>query len=149
MPFSINAEQWADGATAERLVAVPGDGSIELFPQPEPTPGSMFNRVMAFPKDTVFAKTLSLDLTAGDAATRRRIETQVLHYDGRDFRAYTYAWNDEQTDAELVPADGDEKKLHSDRRGGARRQADVTMDLCQPRAVPAVPQPLGTPHAGV
>jgi putative heme-binding domain-containing protein len=71
----------------------------------------MFDRIMSFPKDTVFAKTLSLELKARDAQSRRRVETQVLHFDGREFRAYTYAWNDEQTDAALVPAEGNEKKL--------------------------------------
>jgi putative heme-binding domain-containing protein len=111
LPFSIIAEQWCDGATAERFVAVPGKGSIELFRRPGPTPGSMFDRIMAFPKGTVFAKSLSLELKAGDPATRRRIETQVLHYDGREFRAYTYAWNDDATDAALVPAEGDERKI--------------------------------------
>jgi putative heme-binding domain-containing protein len=110
-PFSIIAEQWADGATAERFVAVPGEASIELFRRPAPTPGSMFDRVMSFPKDTVFTKTLSLELKAGEPASRRRIETQVLHFDGREFRAYTYAWNDEQSDAALVPAEGDERKI--------------------------------------
>ena len=123
LPFLINAQQWADGATAERFVAVPGKGSIELFPQPISTPGSMFNRVMSFPGDTVFAKALSLELTTGDEASRRRIETQVLHFDGREFRAYTYAWNDDQTDAALVAADGDESELtvtDPDAPGGKR-----------------------------
>ncbi|MEX2142807.1 MAG: PQQ-dependent sugar dehydrogenase [Pirellulales bacterium] len=111
-PFSIIAEQWADGATAERFVAVPGQGSIELFRRPVSTPGSMFDRIMSFPKDTVFAKTISLELKTGDSASRRRVETQVLHFDGREFRAYTYAWNDQQTNARLVAAEGDETKLN-------------------------------------
>jgi putative heme-binding domain-containing protein len=110
-PFSITAEQLSDGATADRLVAIPGEAAIELFARPVPTPGSMFERVMNFPKDTVFAKTFSLELTAGDPGTRRRTETQVLHFDGRDFRGYSYAWNDEGTEANLVAADGDERKL--------------------------------------
>ena len=37
-------------------------------------------------------------------AIRRRLETQLLHYDGGVWRGYTYAWNEEQTDATLVPA---------------------------------------------
>ena len=65
-PFSITAEQWSDGATAERFVAIPGNASIELFPRPVPAPGSMFERVMNIPKDTVFAKTFSLELHPGD-----------------------------------------------------------------------------------
>jgi putative heme-binding domain-containing protein len=58
---------------------------------------------MHFPKDAVLVRTLSL----GD----RRVETQLLHYDGLDWRAYSYAWRDDQSDADLVPADGAEKEL--------------------------------------
>jgi putative heme-binding domain-containing protein len=110
-PFSVIAEQWADGATAKRLVAVPGDAAIALHRDPVSTPGSMFNRVLDVPKDTVLAKTLSLEMTSDDPASQKPIETQILHFDGRDFRAYTYRWNDEASDATLVPADGDERKL--------------------------------------
>jgi putative heme-binding domain-containing protein len=35
----------------------------------------------------------------------------MLHYDGLDWRAYTYAWRDDQTDANLVPADGAEQEI--------------------------------------
>src|SRR5262249_46042737 len=41
--------------------------------------------------------------------TRRRLETQILHCDGEDWHAYTFAWRDDQSDADLVPADGGEK----------------------------------------
>jgi putative heme-binding domain-containing protein len=34
-----------------------------------------------------------------------------MHYDGMDWRPYTYAWRDDQSDADLVPADGDEKEV--------------------------------------
>ena len=58
---------------------------------------------MHFPKDAVLMRTLSL---AG-----RRLETQLLHYDGVDWRAYTFAWRDDQSDADLVPAEGAEKEV--------------------------------------
>lgn len=111
LPFSINAEQWLDYATAERFVAIPGTESIQYFPQPVESPGSMFQRIMAFPKDTVFGRTLSLEMRQGDQSTQRPIETQVLHFDGREFRGYSYAWNDDGTDAELVEAEGREQAL--------------------------------------
>ena len=44
----------------------------------------------------------------GNPETRRRIETQLLHYDGQQWAAYSYRWNDAQTDAELVPSRGAE-----------------------------------------
>lgn len=98
IPYSINAESWADHAFAQRWVAVPNELSIAIA-------GAKWT----FPKDTVLAKTLSLDLNHGISASRRRIETQILHYDGIDWQTYSYRWNDDQSDALLVPASGAEQ----------------------------------------
>jgi putative heme-binding domain-containing protein len=64
---------------------------------------------MAFPRDAVLVKTISLDTVGPRSLVEKRVETQLLHFDGDDWRAYTYAWRDDQTDADLVPADGAEK----------------------------------------
>ncbi len=106
VPFSINAEQWTDHAQAERFIAVPGTGSISLHSKAIRVAGSMFNRAMDFPEDSVLAKTLSLEMKHGDPTSRRRIETQILHYDGRFWRGYSYEWNEEQTDAALIGRTG-------------------------------------------
>jgi putative heme-binding domain-containing protein len=126
--FDVNAEHWCDHAVSERLVAVPGEESIVYHGQAVETPGSMFTRVMVFPKDAAFVRTLSLESKHGDPATRRPIETQLLHFDGREIRAYTFAWNDTATDADLVPAEGAEKRLEiddSNAPGGKRLQTWV------------------------
>lgn len=109
VPFAINSEQWADGATAERFVAMPGDGTIVLK-KPE---GRVPVGWGEFPQDTVLAKTISYETRAGDPSSRRRIETQVLHIQGEKWRGnsgewsgYTYIWNEDQTDATLAPAEG-------------------------------------------
>lgn len=109
--FRITAEQWADGATARRWIALPGKSTVKWFAHDVPIAGSMFSTNMLWPKDAVLAKTLSREVLAGGKPVHRNIETQVLHYDGRFWRAYSYAWNDEQTDAELMPAEGAIKKL--------------------------------------
>jgi len=91
-PYSIRAPQWLDGATGERVVGLPGTSAISSQGG-RPAP----------PKDMVLAKTLSLGA--------RKVETQVLHFDGRDWQGYTYAWDDEQKDAVLVGPGGAEKTV--------------------------------------
>lgn len=123
--YSVNAEQWSDGATAERFVGVPGDGSVRIYSQPQAIAGSMFSRSIEFPADSVLVKTLSLEMKAGEPASRRAIETQVLHFDGRDWRGYTYQWNDEGTDAVLVEKTGKTRSLSltdASAPGGKRQQ---------------------------
>jgi putative heme-binding domain-containing protein len=39
------------------------------------------------------------------------VETQLLHFDGEDWRGYTYSWREDGSDADLVPVDGAEKLL--------------------------------------
>ena len=114
MPYSINAELWSDDADAERFVAVPHELSIKAE-----------GPAWTFPRDSVLVKTLSLEMHRGDPASRRRIETQILHYDGIDWMPYTYQWNDEQTEASLVEATGTENTfeiMDSEAPGGKRAQ---------------------------
>ena len=56
----------------------------------------------------MLVKTISLDVVENKDRVDRRVETQILHHDGEDWRAYSYAWRKDQTDADLVPADGAE-----------------------------------------
>jgi len=122
-PFAVNAEQWSDHAVGERFVAVPDRGAIRIRPRLTSVKGSQFKRSMDFPTDTVLAKTLALDMVVGDPRSRRRIETQILHYDGREWLGYTYEWNDEQTDALLVDRGGKERilEVEDERAPGGRR----------------------------
>ena len=125
LPFSVNVEQWSDHATAERLVAVPGSESIQNYPKARPVPGSQFSRATDYPKDTVLLKTFSLEVVDGDKSSRKRIETQALHFDGLDWLGYTYEWNDEQTDAVLVDRAGKSRTIavaDSHAPGGKRSQ---------------------------
>jgi putative heme-binding domain-containing protein len=123
VPFSINAPQWCDGAIAERFVALPGDSRIAWHSRDVEIPGSMFSRRFVFPDNSVLARTFTLELERGNPASRKRIETQLLHYDGKQWRAYSYAWNAAGTDADLVPADGRDQTFvvrDPDHPGGKR-----------------------------
>jgi putative heme-binding domain-containing protein len=109
VPFSINAEQWADHATAERFVALPGTSTVRVYDTRVHVPGTpWFSATVFFPPDGVLVRTFSLELERGNPQSRRRIETQILHFDGTEWRGYSYRWNEEQTDATLVPAAGQE-----------------------------------------
>ena len=110
--YEINAEPWADHATAERLVGVPGTGQVTMFHTPQPVPDTAwFNSRVFFPKDGVLARTFSIEMEQGNLASRRRLETQLMHFDGREWKGYTYRWNDAGTDADLVPAAGENVEL--------------------------------------
>ena len=87
VPFEVNVTQWNDGATAERLIGVPGTSAV-----------SWNENKFVFPRGTALTRTFRL----GGAP----VETQLLHYDGRRWNGYTYRWNAEKTDAELVPGSG-------------------------------------------
>ncbi|WP_422925781.1 PQQ-dependent sugar dehydrogenase [Singulisphaera sp. PoT] len=106
VPFKVTSRQWQDGATAEYWVAMPGDAPATLYAKGKPIPGLVDWHAfrLHFPKGSVLVRTLSL---AG-----RRVETQILHYENVDWRAYTFAWRDDQQDADLVPGEGMEKELH-------------------------------------
>ncbi len=97
IPFAINAPMWSDGARAERFLAVPGDSQIVKSNDPT-------RLGWRFPTNTVLGKTLSAP--RGEGTGWRRVETQILIYDGAAWRAYAYQWNDEENDATLVAETG-------------------------------------------
>ncbi|HEX7862803.1 MAG TPA: PQQ-dependent sugar dehydrogenase [Verrucomicrobiae bacterium] len=112
--FDVNAAMWNDFGVAERIVALPGESSINTS-----------EALWRFPSNAVLARTISLEMERGNSATAKRIETQLLHFTGDGWGAYTYRWNDQQSDAELVPADGADELLKvkdAEQPGGIRLQ---------------------------
>jgi len=115
IPYSVNTELWSDGATKERFLAIPGEGQIgfDALEYPQPAPGAPHG--WKFPDNTVLVKTFFLETEVGNADSRRRLETRLLHfeqtpgtqeYGDQVWKGYTYVWNEDQTDAELLPAGG-------------------------------------------
>jgi len=99
--YRPNAPMWNDHATADWLLGVPGTNTIV-------TAGGLGNiagGTWFFPSNTVLARTLTLEMESG-RASRRRIETQLLHWDGQAWNPYTYRWNTAQTDADLISSAG-------------------------------------------
>jgi putative heme-binding domain-containing protein len=104
-PYEVIAPRWADHATAQRWAAFPGQTGVTVATESK---GVMLRGRWAFPAGAVLAKTYSLEMERGNPASRRKIETQILHFDGNLWGNYTYRWNDTQTDADLVPKQGAE-----------------------------------------
>lgn len=125
VPYAVNAEMWTDHAAAERFVGLPGTSAVQMYDSPVSIPGGFYSGMVFFPKDGVLARTVSLEMACGDPKSRKRLETQVLHFDGVVWRGYTYRWNDAQTDANLVAAAGAEQSftiLDPKAPGGKRQQ---------------------------
>ncbi len=95
--FKINAPMWQDGANARYWAGLPGNLGISTeFQRRRQVPMLRYNK----PKDMVLVKTLE--------SGGRKIETQILHFDGY-WHGYSYAWNADETDAELVPPEGEDR----------------------------------------
>lgn len=109
--YRVQAQMWADGASSQRWVAIPNDQPIDVQT-------SAWN----FPKDSVLVKSLNLEMRPGDPTSRRRVETQLLHFDGTDWMPYTYRWNESQSDATLVAAAGAEQEFEIEKAGSKHIQ---------------------------
>lgn len=96
VPYDVNSPLYSDGASKERHFYLPPGENIEFS----------VRHCWVFPDQTLFVKTFSVEAESAPGQ-RRRIETRFLHYSGGDWNGYSYRWNSEQTDAELVSADGD------------------------------------------
>jgi uncharacterized repeat protein (TIGR03806 family) len=115
VPYDVNAPLWSDGAAKQRYLAIPGHEPIDYQPQ----------GAWGLPEGTVLVKTFSLELAAGDPASLRRVETRLLTRTQGHWHGYSYAWNDEQTDAVLVEAAGANREYaiaDSKSPAGARTQ---------------------------
>ena len=126
LPYHIQAEPWADGAKGQRWVAVPQLEQIGVYTAEENNVqvGNL-KGAWKFPSGSVLVKMLSLELTPGESSSHRRLETQILHRNGETWKAYTYLWNDDQTDATLAPAAGLDVPLtvsDASAPGGKRQQ---------------------------
>ena len=105
VPYLVNSELWADGATAERFLAVPGDGRIGLDERGN----------WRLPEGSVLVRTVSVG--------KRRVETQLLHFLEDAWRPYSYVWDDDQGDAVLADAGGTSRTIAIGEPGQAGRSS--------------------------
>lgn len=130
IPYSVNSPLWSDGADKERFLALPGELKIEF--------GT--NRGWNFPDGAVLVKTFSLPVKGAPAG--RRIETRLLTRQEGQWAGYSYIWNDDLTDADLVSSEGRDQTfevLDAKAPGGVRQQtwhypSRVECMVCHSRA---------------
>jgi uncharacterized repeat protein (TIGR03806 family) len=134
IPYSVMAPSWSDGVHKQWYLALPGESQIEFeaIEFPQPAPGAP--RGWKFPDGAVVVETISLELEKAKPASRRRLETRILHNErltgteevgDQYWRGYTYVWNDEQTDAVLLDAPQGQDRTYTIRdpaAPGGRRQ---------------------------
>jgi putative heme-binding domain-containing protein len=124
IPYSINAEPWADGTLATRFIALPGESTVGVHTENNVQKGNLKGH-WNYPDGTVIGKTISIDLDAGDAEKIVRLETQILHRHAGGWLSYSYTWNEDQTDATLAGVPGFDKTFSisdADAPGGIRKQ---------------------------
>lgn len=83
-PYSPEAELWSDGAEKERWLAIPDDARIDVSDDGD----------FELPVGTVLVKHFAFG--------GRLHETRLLMRTEEGWNGYSYRWNDEQTDAELL-----------------------------------------------
>jgi uncharacterized repeat protein (TIGR03806 family) len=115
IPYTVNAPLWSDHAVKERFMAIPKGGKIDYNP----------NDPWRFPEGSVMVKGFGMQMKAGDPSSVKWLETRILHFELGQWRYYTYIWNDEQTDAELLGKEALDRELEisdANAPGGKRKQ---------------------------
>ncbi len=94
IPYDVNVALWSDNAAKSRWLLVPDDKTIEVEEDGD----------WMFPVGTVLFKEFKLN--------NKRIETRMLvRHDDGGWAGYSYEWNDEQTEAFLLPPEGKVKTV--------------------------------------
>ncbi len=101
-PYDINVPFWSDHAHKQRWFSLPHLDQAFRFSDVGPWEA---------PEGALWIKHFDLETVVGEAASRRRIETRVLMRSGNGLWGATYRWNLAQSDAELVPATGQDELI--------------------------------------
>jgi uncharacterized repeat protein (TIGR03806 family) len=107
--YAVNSPLWSDGAEKRRWIALPGKADIEFDPI----------AAWDFPVSSVIVKHFEIEFSPGQM---QRLETRVLLKHSMGWQGYTYRWNAQQTDADLLSASATEVLTISDGMGGQRQQ---------------------------
>ncbi len=113
IPYEPNLTFWSDYAVKRRWFTIPSSSGQMTWQR---------DANWTYPAGMVLVKHFDIDLTRGNAATRRRLETRVLVKGDTGFYGVSYRWNDAQTEASLVPDEGAEFDFTVTENGVPRTQ---------------------------
>jgi len=92
IPYQVVSPLWTDGAHKERFVVLPPGETIDF------TPSGAWD----LPLGAVLVKVFAMDFVEGDPTSRRVLETRFMVRREGGWSFYSYRWNDEGTEAELL-----------------------------------------------
>ena len=94
IPYEVNSALWTDGAFKPRYMVVPSPERISIAE----------NGSWRYPEGSVLIKVFGFEFMAGDPDSRRAVETRFMVRNGGRWDYYTYQWNDEGSEADLLDA---------------------------------------------
>ncbi len=105
IPYSVNTPLWSDGTSKERYLFLPNEtsdaGERDLSRIEFPN-----RRGWNLPDLSVLVKSFAIETEEGNPDSRRWIETRFLTKQQGEWVGYSYAWDEQQQIATLVPAEG-------------------------------------------
>ena len=111
--YAPNVSFWSDYAKKRRWFSLPAVTDKITFAA---------DGNWTFPAGTVWVKHFELELTRGDPATARRLETRLLVKTAGGIYGVTYKWNAAQTEANLVAEAGENESITINDAGTIRSQ---------------------------
>jgi uncharacterized repeat protein (TIGR03806 family) len=114
LPYKLNTPLFSDFAEKLRFVKIPKDSGVSYND----------SAVFDFPKGTILIKTFYFPVDFRNPAKGRQlIETRLLIHEEKEWKAYPYIWNEEQTEAFLDVAGDTRQVKYTDEQGKMRQQA--------------------------
>lgn len=113
VPYAPNVSFWSDYAIKTRWFMLPRAADTIGF---NPTGN------WSFPAGMVWVKHFDMEMTRGDAATKRRLETRFILKNATGVYGITYKWRPDNSDADLVPEGGLDEELTINDGGASRKQ---------------------------
>ncbi|MES2660215.1 MAG: LamG-like jellyroll fold domain-containing protein [Verrucomicrobiota bacterium] len=113
LPYQPNLTFWSDFAVKRRWFTIPDATSKMTWSK---------DGNWSYPTGMVWVKHFDLELTRGNPATKKRIETRVLVKTDTGSYGVSYRWNEAQTEANLVEDAGTEFDIAIDDNGTPHTQ---------------------------